>query len=289
MVDRHVFIQMPASVRKRVRCDIDNADNYSGGTGFQFPAVRKLPLTRQEGISSRLMFDAVHKIRFRSGAMRALLSSNSSERQKNASMVKRPALAGLRRSAASVVICTATAVLASCTSVGERTNLSVGYYSIQGESFAELDQQIALHGPLVAGVGKALAATNVQMIPDFHFSFSQGACRPESAHVRVKAHVTLPKLASPDKLRRELSGAWDNLEQYARLHEAVHVAIADRYAIKAEKAILALPPEKECSTLRSNAAVTFRRLMAEHERDQLQFDEDEKSRIAQIVSTGQQK
>jgi predicted secreted Zn-dependent protease len=218
-----------------------------------------------------------------------LVSANWFEIQKYADMINFSVQARPRNFATALAFCAAAFLFTACTSVGERTNLSVGYYSIQGESFAELDQQIALHGPLVSGVGKALAATNVQMIPDFHFSFSNGACHPDTARVLVKAHVTLPKLASPEKLRHELSNAWDNLEQYARLHEAVHVAIADKYAIKAEKAIMALPHEKECSTLRSNAAVTFRRLMAEHERDQLQFDEDEKSRIAQIVSASQAK
>lgn len=176
------------------------------------------------------------------------------------------------------------ALLAACTSVGDRTQLSVGYYSIRGESFAELDQQIALHGPSVSGVGRALAATNVQMLPDFRFKFVDGTCLVDSARVSVKAHVTLPKLASAENLRRDLSHAWDNLEQYARLHEAVHVSIADGYAVKAEKAIMALPAEKDCNTLRANAIVMFRRIMAEHERDQLQFDEDEKSRISAIVA-----
>lgn len=175
-------------------------------------------------------------------------------------------------------------LLAACTTVGDRTQLSVGYYSIEGDSFAELDQQIALHGPSVSGVGKALAATNVRMIPDFRFAFSNGACRVEAARMSVKAHVTLPKLLDRRKLRSEVSRAWDNLEQYARLHEAVHVSIADSYAVKVEKAVRQLPPQQSCDTLRANAILVFRRFMAEHERDQLKFDEEERGRIMALVN-----
>ncbi|MGI9402608.1 MAG: DUF922 domain-containing protein [Rhizobiaceae bacterium] len=176
-------------------------------------------------------------------------------------------------------------ILASCVSVGNRTQLSVGYYSIKGDSFDELDQQIALHGPTVSGVGKALAATNVRMIPDFRFGLSGDKCRVDHARVDVKAHVTLPKLIGQKQLRKDLSKAWDNLEQYARLHESVHVSIADEYATKAEDAVKNLEPHPSCDTLRSQAVLVFRRLMAEHERDQLQFDEDERERIAAMVNS----
>jgi len=50
--------------------------------------------------------------------------------------------------------------LAACTSVGERTLVSVGYYTVTGETFSEVDKQIKIHGPEVTGVGKALASTD---------------------------------------------------------------------------------------------------------------------------------
>lgn len=175
-------------------------------------------------------------------------------------------------------------VAAACTSVGERTSLSVGYYAIGGDTFEDIDQQIQLHGPTVLGVGRALAATTVRMVPDFRFAMSGGACRVTQARVNVKAHVTLPRLTSQQRLRAELSRAWDNLEQYARLHESVHVAIADSHALKAEKAIAALEPEPACDSMRGNANLLFRQMMVEHERDQLRFDEEERSRIAALVT-----
>lgn len=182
----------------------------------------------------------------------------------------------------------ATVLVAACTSVGERTQLSVAYYSISGESFAELDQQIALHGPTVTGVGKALAATNIRMVPDFRFAMRGSQCEVVSTLVSVKAHVTLPRLASQQRLRQKLSKAWNNLEQYARLHESIHVSIADGYAVRAEEEIRALESEPSCEALREKAIAHFRSLMVEHERDQLQFDLEERVRIANIVRRTQE-
>ncbi len=173
--------------------------------------------------------------------------------------------------------------LLSCTAVGERTQLSIAYYSIAGSTYDELDQQIALHGPNVLGVGRALAATNVRMIPDFRFAEKEGKCHVTGARVSVQAHVTLPRLKSQEKLREELASAWDSLEHYARLHEGVHVAIADAHALKAEAAVMALEPQADCASMRESASTIFRTMMADHQRDQLQFDREERGRIAALV------
>jgi predicted secreted Zn-dependent protease len=173
--------------------------------------------------------------------------------------------------------------LISCTPIGERTQMSVAYYEISGQSFDEIDQQIAVHGPSVLGVGRALAATNVRMIPDFHFEHDGTACRPAEIRVSVQAHVTLPKLASQETLRAELSKAWDNLEQYTRLHEYVHVSIADSHALIAEEAIRALPPKPTCTELRAAANGLFKEKMAAHQIEQLRFDQEERGRIAALV------
>ena len=182
----------------------------------------------------------------------------------------------------------AAITVAACSPVGERTSLSVGYYSLSGRSFSELDRQINIHGPRVGGYGKALAATSVRMVPEFRFAETNGQCRVESAHVKVQAHVTLPRLANGANLRSELSKAWTDLEEYARQHEAVHVSIADRHALNAERVLAGLPPERDCQAMRASAQTTWRLLLASHEREQLQFDENEKGRIAELVEKSRQ-
>lgn len=169
--------------------------------------------------------------------------------------------------------------LAACTSIGERTQVSVGYYTVTGETFSEVDKQIKIHGPEVTGVGKALASTDLRMLPSIKYEIFSGGCKITNARINVKARVTLPRHSNVDKLKAELAQAWNSLEEYARVHEAVHLAIADRYAISMEEAINRLAPAENCVQMREDANAIFSDLFEKHHADQLQFDADEKERI----------
>jgi len=181
-------------------------------------------------------------------------------------------------------IVSATAFLVACTSVGERTVVSVGYYTVTGDTFNEVDQQIKIHGPEVTGVGKALASTDLRMLPQIKYELARGACRVSNARINVKARVTLPRHSNVNSLKSELAQAWNSLEEYARVHEAVHLAIADRYAVEMEKAINALRPRPNCVEMRGDVQQTFSRLFEEHHKEQLQFDADERERIRGLVA-----
>ncbi len=176
--------------------------------------------------------------------------------------------------------------MAACTVVGERTYLSVGYYDVEGETFEELDQNIQIHGPSVTGVGKALASTDLQMIPQIGYSrlgFGLG-CSVKRARIQVNARVTLPKHVNEDKLRDELAQAWQNLSEYARVHEAVHLAIADRYALLMENSIMQLPRRDTCEEMRVNVQETFSALFKQHHDEQLAFDAAERIRIQRLIA-----
>lgn len=179
------------------------------------------------------------------------------------------------------LICLAV-LFAACTAVGERTIVSVGYYTVSGETFGELDKEIKLHGPNVTGVGKALASTDLRMVPDIRYSRENGKCRVSNARINVKARVTLPRHRNERTLKRDLAKAWNNLEEYARVHEAVHLAIADRYALMMEQAINELKPRKTCPEMREKVQAVFAKLFKQHHDEQLQFDADEKQRISQL-------
>ena len=181
-----------------------------------------------------------------------------------------------------LVFC-AIVAFGGCTAVGERTQLSVGYYTVEGQTFSQLDRQISLHGPNVSGVGRALAATNILMVPDVRFSRANKTCVVTHARINVKAKVTLPRHANIERTEQKLRAAWNNLEEYARLHEAIHVAIADKYALKVEKAIRAIKPRKDCKTMRAKVLEVSTKILADHEREQLRFDKDEQVRIQKLV------
>lgn len=176
-----------------------------------------------------------------------------------------------------------TVLVASCNSIGERTVFSVGYYTVNGDTFEEVDNQIELHGPNVKGVGKALASTDLKMQPTISYAAFADGCRVENARVNVRARVTLPRHANIRRVKQDVARAWTSLEEYARVHEAVHLAIADSYALKMEEAIISLNPENDCADMRKSVAEAFEFLFKEHHREQLQFDADEKERIRKFA------
>lgn len=185
----------------------------------------------------------------------------------------------LRAALRPAVLVVLTTGLTACISAQERTSVSVGYYDVAGESFEELDRQISLHGPKVPGVGEAIAATQVRMVPDIRYGETRGRCQVTRAVVRVKADVTLPRLANKARVEQGLGKAFNNLETYARMHEAVHVAIADKHAEMAEKAILSIGPKDDCTSLREEVVRRYDAVIAEHQREQIRFDEEERKRF----------
>ncbi len=177
------------------------------------------------------------------------------------------------------IVVLSTLFLAGCVIAAPRTSVTVGYYNLKGTSFEQLDRQIALHGPTVEGVGRAVAATRISMLPDVRFGEESGECRVTSANIRVKADVTLPRLSDRRKASKELRPAFSSIERYAKQHEAVHVAIADNHAEMAERAILKLPAAENCDVLKAKAVAIFEEIMAKHRAAQLKFDADEKVRL----------
>ncbi|MCB1438318.1 MAG: DUF922 domain-containing protein [Nitratireductor sp.] len=178
----------------------------------------------------------------------------------------------------------AVTLLSACTTSGQRTSIKVGFYDVKGESFEELDRQISLHGPRVEGVGKAIAATGIRMIPEIRTRISNGECNVASIRVRVKADVTLPRRRGSKSGNADVNRAFNNLQEYAKLHEAVHVTIADRYAAEAEKRISQLPARKTCGQLYKDIGAAFGEVMDEHRKAQLDFDLQENKRIAALAA-----
>lgn len=183
-----------------------------------------------------------------------------------------------------ILVCMGAVLLAACSPFGERTTFSIQYYSISGKTFEELDQQIKLHGPNVLGVGKALASTDLRITPKLYMDYVKGGCAITRSRFSVNARVTLPRHSDENSLKKELAQAWGNLEEYARIHEAVHLAIADRYALRMEQAVAALPPAADCSKAKENAKAAFSALFEQHHQEQLAFDAAEKQRIKRLLS-----
>ena len=175
----------------------------------------------------------------------------------------------------------ALTLLGACTTV-PGAGVSVDYYNVRGTTADQIDGNIRRNGP---SNGHALAVARIRMIPDVKYDQRpDGSCRYRVARVGVAAQVTLPRFIDKGRTERDLRRAIDNLDEYARFHEAVHVAIAEEYADRIGANIRALPTAANCETLDAQAATISRRLLREHDAAQRKFDRDEQARLAALTS-----
>ena len=121
------------------------------------------------------------------------------------------------------------------------------------------------------------------MVPKIDYKRRDGLCRVGKVKVSVDARVTLPSWRGRANASEELGKAWDNIDRYTRLHEAVHVAMAFKYAKRMETEIAALPARPMCSQVNKDARSLYTSLLAEHDASQRQFDADEQSRLSAMV------
>ena len=169
--------------------------------------------------------------------------------------------------------------LAACTTV-PGSGVSVDYYNVRGTTARQIDNEIRRRGP---NSGHALAVARIRMIPDVEYDRrSDGTCRYKKARVGVNAAVTLPRFIDRARVEPGLRQAIDNLDEYARFHEAVHVAIAEEYARRIGVRLKALPAAASCEALDRGAAALSKSLLGEHDRAQKKFDADEQRRLAAL-------
>ena len=83
-------------------------------------------------------------------------------------------------------------LLAGCQTVSEN-RVSVDYYSIRGNSTADLDREIIRKGPKLTGGRHAVAVARIKITPNIRFKPDRRGCAVQSAKVTVDAKVTLPR------------------------------------------------------------------------------------------------
>lgn len=174
----------------------------------------------------------------------------------------------------------AVLALAACSAV-PGSGVSVDYYNVRGTTAKQIDNEIRRLGP---NDGHALAVARIRMIPDVSYDRTGGRCRFDRARVGVNAAVTLPRFTDRNRTDPQLKRAIDNLDEYARFHEAVHVAIANEYADRIASALGGLPAQPSCETLDGQAAAVSRALLKQHDAAQRKFDRDEQRRLRALTS-----
>ncbi|MDD9909790.1 MAG: DUF922 domain-containing protein [Ahrensia sp.] len=168
--------------------------------------------------------------------------------------------------------------LAACQQLNA-SRVAVDYYAISGNSTQVLDQQIRKKGPRISGGRHAVAVARIRIIPNIKYRPTGDGCRVSHAKVNVDARVTLPRWTGRENASKELGEAWDNIDRYTRMHEAVHVAIAFRFAKRMEDELSTLRSTQNCQALNRKAERIVARYLREHDETQRQFDEDEQRKL----------
>ncbi len=174
-------------------------------------------------------------------------------------------------------------VLLSACQTSQQSNVSVDYYKISGNSTAALDSEIKRKGPRINGGQHAVAVARIRMIPNIAFETVRKKCRIMEAKVAVNAKVTLPQWTGRKSASAKLGEAWDNIDRYTRLHEAMHVNIAFKYADEIERELEAMKPASNCSVMRSRANRLVDRRLKEHDKAQRDFDANEQRQFAMLA------
>ncbi|WP_035267265.1 DUF922 domain-containing protein [Ahrensia sp. 13_GOM-1096m] len=159
--------------------------------------------------------------------------------------------------------------------------VKTSFYTVNGQTGAQIDRELRVKGPLS---GHALASAAISFEPvSVLQETTKAGCSFKTAKFRVKADITLPRWADRRASKdRDLRRAWDGLSKYAKLHEQMHVKIAEQFAKQIGESLMALPTHKTCEKLDKVAEKTFKRILRSHDRAQKRFDAIEQKRLAAI-------
>ena len=160
--------------------------------------------------------------------------------------------------------------------------VTLKYYQIGGNSITQIDDEIRKKGPLISGTQHAVAVSNIKMIPDVSMVSTNNGCVIARARIKVHTIITLPHWKNRPEANPKLAKAWDNLDRYTRLHEAVHVSIAHKYAKQLELRLRTMNTAETCTETERMANRIIQTTLKSHEIEQLKFDASEKTRLATL-------
>ena len=183
------------------------------------------------------------------------------------------------------------------------------YFNISGTTGAELERELAKHGPKLTETGarhpgvtkiklggsvdyklllddqcegcdgsqspriSLLSGLRNLLINPFRAAGSGDArCVVTEAKVRLETQLTLPRWTNRNHASRETVLVWDTLSSDIKRHEERHAEIARQYARELEKALEELYPEPTCEKMKARVEATSKRIIEAHAADQERFD-----------------
>ncbi len=170
-----------------------------------------------------------------------------------------------------------------CSVSTANTSVTHHYYQFDDTTLHQNYQEIKNKGPKINGSEHAVAVANISMTPDISFQPLVGGCMVSRARIKVRATVVLPQWKNRKNAGGELAQTWDSLDRYTRLHEAVHVTIAEKHAKQIEKRLISLKTKRSCDATGKIVKRIIIRALKKHERAQISFDASEKRKFARLA------
>jgi predicted secreted Zn-dependent protease len=166
----------------------------------------------------------------------------------------------------------ATAWPASAATVAK----TYSYFSIGGSTLEEIQRQLDLRGPKVATTGhRHPGATQMEFTSRVAYAPTGKSCKVAKAAVTLKAKIILPRWRRPSRVEADVSLIWDTLASDIKRHEESHVVIAKNHARELEQALMAIGRKPDCRTAQAKAKEVSQRILARHDRRQVEFDRAE--------------
>lgn len=182
------------------------------------------------------------------------------------------------------------AALAGATAPADAASVkkTYSYFSIGGNTLAEIEKELAKHGPRVQSTGdRHPGATQIEFTTRLGYSDSGSYCTIVKASVGVKAKVILPRWRQRGSSDGETRLIWDTLSADIKRHEESHIIIAKNHARMLEDQLRGLRRQANCQAAAAKAKAISEKVLAAHDRAQQQFDKVEginfESRIVRLL------
>lgn len=157
----------------------------------------------------------------------------------------------------------------------EKTNYK--YYTIKGDSPAEIYNSMIRRGPDVNGVN-AYASTSATSSQNGKLIQQGKSCRIDDYKFNINFTINLPKLKNEKALAGQTSAKWGQFKSFLKSHEETHKSIWMACAKTLETQVKSLRA-KDCKSLDKQAAALWKKMRSSCDKQHAAFDAAEQRRL----------
>ncbi|MCQ8782920.1 DUF922 domain-containing protein [Mangrovibrevibacter kandeliae] len=181
----------------------------------------------------------------------------------------------MRKSAAAFAMLLVS--MASGSPGAEAVHEKTTYFAVHGSTIKELEAQMALKGPYVAGTASQHPGA-IEVSFDGNVNYKRapgGGCAVDRPEITLQLHIILPKWQVPPDADAVTKVSWKAVINDIETHEKHHAAISREWRTRMTEAIRRLSPQPTCDQMKARVDATTKSYLAGHDAAQLAFDRRE--------------